>query len=653
MATCGHCLATPKSAVPVLPFSAANRITPSASPAPEAFSTIPQRLIALRHRMHALGWDAVLLPSSDPHLSEYLPERWQSREHFSGFTGSSGTLLVAAHGAALFTDSRYWTQAEAELAGSGIDLVKLDGPAAPAYAAWLTQLPGWGDTTAATLAADGHVMGLAQTQQLQDALAKVRAPTWRLHTSDDVVDGVWPDRVGLPLAPVREHLPPHASTSRRDKLAALRDAMRAKGATHHWMATLDDLAWLLNLRGCDVDYNPVFLGHALVSMDDVQLFVAEGKVNPGLQDRLAEDGVHVRPYAEALPAMGALPAGSTLMVDPKRITWGLRQAVPGGVNVVEALNPSTLAKSRKTSAEADFIREAMTRDGAAMCAFYAWFEQALGREAISELTIDERLTAEREKQPDYVSLSFPTIAGFNANGAQPHYRATPEAHAWLSTPQGLVAEGLLLIDSGAQYLGGTTDITRVWAIGKPTAAQKRDYTLVLKGTIALSRTRFPQGTLSPMLDAIARAPLWAEGLDFGHGTGHGVGYFLNVHEGPQSISKAVPHADMAMQPGMVTSIEPGLYRPGQWGIRIENLVLNVTVPPAVPDAAPGSPEHGDYLAFETLSLCPIDTRCIDLGLLRDDERAWLNAYHAEVLRRLSPCVSGEALQWLKLRTQPI
>lgn len=615
-------------------------------------SPIPARLSALRAHMAQRGWQAVLLPSSDPHLSEYLPERWQGRAHFSGFTGSSGTLLVATDRAAVFTDSRYWTQAEAELSGTGVDLVKLDGAPVPAYAQWLQAL-GLDSTQPATLALDGSVMGLAQTQQLIDALATLSAPAWRLHATDDVLDGVWPDRPGLPTAPVFEHLPPHACTSRRDKLAALRQTLQAKGASHHWVATLDDLAWLLNLRGADVDYNPVFLGHALIGPDDVQLFVGEGKVDAPLQARLADDGVVVRPYADALPALQGLAANSVLLIDPKRITWGLRQAVPAGVKVVEALNPSTLAKSRKTTAEATFIREAMERDGAAMCTFYAWLEQALGHEAVSELTIDERMTAERTRQPGYVSLSFPTIAGFNANGALPHYRATPDAFAMISTPQGLVAEGLLLIDSGAQYLGGTTDITRVWAIGTPSAAQKRDFTLVLKGTMALSRTRFPQGTLAPMLDAIARAPLWAEGLDFGHGTGHGVGYFLNVHEGPQSISKAVPHADMAMQAGMVTSIEPGLYRPGQWGIRIENLVLNVDVPSALPDAEPGTPEHGAYLAFETLSLCPIDTRCIDLSLLRDDERQWLNAYHAEVLRRLRPLVDGDALRWLETRTQPI
>ena len=596
------------------------------------------------------NWHACLVPSSDPHLSEYLPDRWQGRPWLSGFTGSSGTLLVSNTYAAVFTDSRYWEQAEAELAGSSVDLVKLDGPLVPACVQWLM---GQGDMTSAqtpTLALDGAVMGLAQTQSLRDALT---AKGWALHTRDDVLDGIWANRPGLPDAPVYEHVLPHAVTPRSDKIAALRQAMQGHGATHHWIATLDDLAWLLNLRGTDVEYNPVFLGHALISLDAVQLFVADGKIDAALQARLAVDSVVVQPYAQALSAMKGLSPSSVLLIDPKRITWGLREAVPTGVKVIEAINPTTLAKSRKTNAEATFIREAMVRDGVAMCAFYAWMEQALGREHVSELTIDERLSAERARQPGYVSLSFPTIAGFNANGALPHYRATPASFAVLSTPQGLTAEGLLLIDSGGQYLGGTTDITRVWGIGTPSAAQKRDFTLVLKSTMALSRARFPLGTLSPMLDAIARAPLWAEGLDFGHGTGHGVGYFLNVHEGPQSISKAVPDANMAMQAGMITSIEPGLYRPQKWGIRIENLVLNVPVPCAVQDAEPGTPEHGQYLAFETLSLCPIDTRCIDRSLLREDEVQWLNGYHATVLQRLKPHVSGDALAWLQTRTQAI
>ena len=309
------------------------------------------------------------------------------------------------------------------------------------------------------------------------------------------------------------------------------------------------------------------------------------------------------------------------------------------MRVVEAINPSTLAKSRKTAEEAAFIRDAMAEDGAAMCHFYAWFEAALARgEPLTELTIEEKLSAERAKRANFVGLSFPVIAGYNANGAMPHYRATRDSFAAIE------GDGLLLIDSGGQYLGGTTDITRVWPIGSVSAAMKRDYTLVLKGTIALSRTRFPRGTLSPMLDSIARAPMWAEGLEFGHGTGHGVGYFLNVHEGPQSISKTIPDATMAMEPGMITSIEPGVYRPGQWGVRIENLVLNVAGP---------STEFGEFLDFETLTLCPIDTRCIERSLLRDDEVAWLNQYHATVREKLAPRVQGAALAWLEQRTRPI
>ncbi|MFM8737862.1 MAG: M24B family metallopeptidase, partial [Betaproteobacteria bacterium] len=319
----------------------------------------------------------------------------------------------------------------------------------------------------------------------------------------------------------------------------------------------------------------------------------------------------------------------------------LRQAVPASVKVVESINPSTLFKSRKTHEEAAFIREAMARDGAAMCAFYAWFEQALGRERITELTIDERLSAERAKQPGFVGLSFPVIAGFAANGAMPHYRATPSAHA--------VIEGnsLLLIDSGGQYQGGTTDITRVWPVGQVSAAMKRDYTLVLKGTMALSRARFPRGTLSPMIDALARAPLWEQGIEFGHGTGHGVGYFLNVHEGPQSISKAIPEPHMAMEPGMITSIEPGVYRPGQWGVRIENLVLNVLA------TTPEGGAFGEFLEFETLTLCPIDTRCIERALMREDEIQWLNRYHAVVRERLLPLVHGDARAWLIARTEAL
>jgi len=600
--------------------------------------TAPARLRVeqLRGAMQQQGLHGVLIPSADPHLSEYLPGHWQGREWFSGFTGSMGTLVVTLGEAALFADSRYWVQAEAELAGSGIDLVKVPTGAAIHHLDWIAQhlQPGQ------TLGVDGQVLGLAAAKQLRSTCTEAGLA---LRTCPDPLAHAWPQRPHLPQAPIYAHPEAQASVPRQAKLAALRQALAQQGCTHHLVSTVDDVAWITNLRGADVDYNPVFLAHLLIGPHSATLYVGAGKVPPELAQALAADGVQLADYAQASAGLGALPAGSVLLIDPKRVTLGLREAVAPGVAVQEAINPSVLAKSRKTPEQAAFIRQAMVEDGIAMCHFYAWFEAALAAgERLTELTVDERLSAERAKRPGFVGLSFPTIAGFNANGAMPHYRATPESHAVIE------GHGLLLIDSGGQYLGGTTDITRVWPIGQASAAQKRDYTRVLQGTLALSRAQFPQGTLAPMLDALARTPLWAYGLDYGHGTGHGVGYFLNVHEGPQSISKTQPEPHMAMLPGMMTSIEPGLYRPGQWGIRIENLVLNVPAP--VQEAGE---EFGTFLAFETLTLCPIDTRCLDFSLLRADEIAWLNHYHATVRERLAPGLEGAGLAWLLERTQAV
>jgi Xaa-Pro aminopeptidase len=594
-----------------------------------------KRLAQLRSAMARAGIDAFVVPSSDPHLSEYLPGHWKGREWLSGFTGSVGTFIATANFAGVWTDGRYWTQAETELAGSEIALMKIPGAASQMHVDWLAA----NLTSGQTVAVDARVLGLAGARLLSDALS---AKGIALRTDIDLLDEVWQDRPALPADPVFEHLPPYATMSRLEKLAATRAAMEHHGAGFHFISTLDDIAYLFNLRGADVSFNPVFLAHALIGRADATLFVGEGKVPAEVRARLESDGVHLAPYANADTALSALPDGATLLLDPRRVTAGMRAAVAQGVSVVEAINPTTFAKSRKLDSEAVNVRAAMEQDGAALCEFFSWLEAELanpGRAPLDEVAIDTHITAARARRPNFISPSFSTIAGFNSNGAIMHYRAAQETCATIE------GDGLLLIDSGGQYLGGTTDITRVIPVGTPSEAQKRDYTLVLKGLINLSATRFPRGTRSPMLDAIARAPIWAAGIDYGHGTGHGVGYFLNVHEGPQTISPAVPpEPHTAMEPDMITSIEPGIYRPGRWGIRIENLVLNRVV---------DTTEFGEYLGFETLTLCPIDTRPLDRSLLREDEIAWLNAYHATVRARLEPIVAGAARDWLIERTEAI
>lgn len=597
-------------------------------------SPIPQRLQQLRFAMQQQSFDAVLIPSSDPHLSEYLPAHWQGREYFSGFTGSVATLIVTQDFAGCWVDSRYWSQAEHELAGTGVTMMKTNSAAATVYIEWLVQtLPAH-----SVLSVDGKVLGLATARALRSGLEEKNIV---LNTEQDILNTVWENRPSLPTASVFEHAPPFASTSRAEKLAMLRKAMRDKGADWHFISTVDDIAWLLNLRGSDVSYNPVFIAHALIGIDSATLFIQAEKVPAPIRTTLAQENIQLADYHSAAKALAQLPQDAKLLIDPRRITDGFKQAIADHVQIKESLNPSVLMKSRKTDAEIACVRTAMEQDGAALCEFFSWMEDSLGKTRITEITIDEQICAARARQAHFISPSFGTIAGFNANGAMPHYRATTELHAVIE------GDGLLLIDSGGQYLNGTTDITRVVGIGQVSPAQKRDFTLVLKGMIALSRMRFPRGTYSTSLDTIARAPMWAHGINYGHGTGHGVGFFLNVHEGPQSISGAIPDANMVMEAGMITSDEPGIYRPGKWGVRIENLLL------CKPADKLENGEFGEFLEFETLTLCPIDTRCMEMALLDQTEKDWINTYHAMVQQRLSARLTGAALHWLETRTQAI
>jgi len=595
---------------------------------------IPARLAALRQAMQQHGVAACIVPSADPHLSEYLPEHWQARAWLSGFTGSAGTLVVTAKHAGLWTDSRYFAQAERQLEGTGFTLMKLRVPHTPEHLQWLAEQSHSGDVVAVA----GDSVPLAAQRQMESLLGEAGA---RLRTDLDLPGQVWTDRPALPHAPITEHALAYACTSRADKFARLRTAMRKRGAAYHLLSSLDDIAWLANLRGSDVECNPVFLAHLLVSAESgATLFTGRTKLDDALVAKLAADGITVADYATVTDALADLPGGSALLFDPGRVVSAIAAAIPAAVERIEAANPSTAFKAVKNASELDHVREVMRRDGAALAHAFREIEHQLGAgKPLTELDVHRLVHAARAAQPDFVGESFATIAGYQANGAMPHYRATQASHSALK------AEGLLLIDSGGQYLGGTTDITRVLALGPVSAEQKRDATLVLKGMISLSRARFPKGASGPQLDALARAPLWAAGMDYGHGTGHGVGYFLNVHEGPQSIRPPVAGSALVpLEPGMISSIEPGLYKPGRHGIRHENLAVVVEA---------DRTEFGDYYAFETLTLCPFDRRALDINLLSPDERAWLDDYHATVRAALSPLLDGADLAWLIWHCAPL
>ena len=581
-----------------------------------------QRVAQLRALMVQEGLDAFLVLSADPHLSEYLPDFYKSRVFLSGFSGSVGTLLFTQDHAFLWVDGRYWLQAENELSGTGINLQKED--ANNTFVGWIAK----NLSVDSTLGTDFAVLNCELKKELENKIKLVCA---------DLVAKLWENRPALPKAPIYEALNP--SYTCKEKLAMVRKAMKELGAEYHLISSLDDIAWLTNLRGADVTYNPVFLAHLLITPDDVLLFVDRDKVCVALEEKLKNDGFSLYPYERTRECLGELRA-SGLLLEPRKVTALLLEGLPTSIKLIESINPSTHMKARKTDSEIAHIREAMVQDGVALCEFFAWFEEARARgESISELTIDEKLTAQRAKHPSYISDSFATIAGFNANGALPHYRATAESHAQI------LGDGLLLIDSGGQYQNGTTDITRVVPIGQINEAHKRDYTLVLKALINMSSASFPEDIPMPLIDAITRAPLWRENIDYMHGTGHGVGYFLNVHEGPQVLSYRAPALEKTKaKAGMITSIEPGIYRSGKWGIRLENLVANVPVD------EPKEQDFGKFLRFETLTLCPFEPSCIEVGLLSESEKSWLNGYHEHVYASLSPHLGGRALAWLEART---
>lgn len=588
-----------------------------------------EKLVAIRDLMKREGIDAYIIPSSDPHISEYLPDRYKCIAWACGFTGSAGTLVITADFAGLWTDARYFVQAAEQLAGSGYELVKLKVQHAPEYAGWLAEnLP-----AGAVVSFDGKLASMALAKAVQDILLPIGV---QVEGHVDLLTPIWYDRPALPAAAAYLIDEQTAGESGSAKLARLRGEMGRYHVDTYLISALDDLAWLFNIRGNDVACNPVVLGFALITMADATLFIDRGKLATEDQTALAAMGVTLAAYDTLAQALGQLPEGTSILLDPKRTCFASYNLLAPSVNVVERTNPTTTFKAVKNEVEIAHTRTTMVKDGVALTRFFKWLESAIGNEHLTEISIAARLRRFRADQEGFVGESFDTIAGYQAHGALPHYKATPESDSTLQ------AKGLLLVDSGGQYRTGTTDITRVISLGDSTAEERKDYTLVLKGMIEGSMAIFPKGTRGYQIDAITRKPLWDHLRNYGHGTGHGVGFFLNVHEGPHVFNTAA--VDVPIETGMITSIEPGLYREGEYGIRIENLVASV--------------DHqqtgfGTFMVFETLTLCYIDTQLIDRSLLERKHIDWLNDYHSVVYERIAPHLTIQEKQWLGQKTKPI
>lgn len=604
-------------------------------------TTIAQRIDALREELRRENLFAFIFPSTDPHQSEYTADHWKGREWISGFNGSAGTAVVTLHSAALWTDSRYFIAAAQQLEGTEFQLMRERIDGTPTIAEWLGQECGPG----AEVALDGMCSSASAVKELIDELRKQGGIT--LRTNFDVLQRIWTDRPAIPTAPIVPQPLEYAGEDVASKLMRIRQALRQVHADGMLMASLDDIAWTLNLRGSDVHCNPVFVSYLLISTRSATLFVDEAKLTPAARQHLQQYGIATASYDAVKDGLRHYP-DYNILADPDEVSDTLMHAIKSGkngqlsplnsqfLNLISHPSPVPAMKAVKTEAEQQGFRQAMIRDGVALVRFLRWLKPAIAAGGQTEMSIDRKLTALRAEQPLYQGLSFDTIAAYQAHGAIVHYEATPNTDAPLRP------EGLLLLDSGAQYIDGTTDITRTIALGPVTDRQRHIYTLVLKGHIQLQLLRFPDGASGTQLDAIARSPLWHEGLNFLHGTGHGVGAYLNVHEGPHQIR--MEYRPAPLHAGMTVTDEPGIYIEGQFGVRIENVLL--TQPWRETD-------FGRFLQFETLTLCPIDTAPLDISLLTPEELRLLNDYHQLVYDRLAPHLDAPDRDWLCSATAPI
>jgi len=592
-------------------------------------NSISERIEVLRSRMRDMGMTAYIIPASDPHISEYIAPRWKSREWISGFDGSAGTVVVTMTEAGLWTDSRYFLQAEQQLASTGIELFRIGVPETPDYTEWIISQINEGDV----VGLDGAVFTVNDVRRISDILSQKKIVT---ETKYDLFESIWTDRPGLPTEEIFSLPVEYSGVSASEKISRVQDVLRATASDLLLIAALDEIAWLYNIRGNDVECNPVAVAYAVVRQNEAILFIDAEKVSDEMRMILSNEGIILADYQKITDYLQALPDRTVIMLDGNKVNYALCSSMIERCRLIERISPVTLMKCVKNETELSGIRNAMIKDGVALTRFFMWLERSVGVEPVTECDIAEKLYDFRDEQMLFVGESFSTIAGYAGHGAIVHYRAVPQSASEIKK------ESFLLIDSGGQYFDGTTDITRTIALGDVSAQMKKDYTLVLKGHIAIATCRFPEGTRGAQIDVLARKALWDEGLNYLHGTGHGVGHFLNVHEGPQSIR--MDENPTKLQPGMVISNEPGLYRTNEYGIRLENLVV-------VQELVSG--EYGRFYGFETLTLFPFDMKSIDVTLLDKKEIEWLNRYHASVFEKLSEKLTEEERGWLSEKTKMV
>jgi len=588
-----------------------------------------QKLEFLRAALKYKGIDTYIVPSTDPHLGEYTPDHWQIIRWLTGFTGSTATVVVTDNFAGLWTDSRYFIQAEKQLAGSGFGFVKPDALQRNDFMDFICENARPGHE----IGIDGRVISTTNFRRLEKRLKNKKVS---IHVDCDLISGIWDDRPALPVSVAFDHPVKFSGKERSVKISDVREQMRKQNADYHLLTASEDIMWLLNIRGNDLQYSPLLFSYALIGKTQILLFIDDGKVPLKLASEFDNQGIVIMPYDEVTDIVPSVVKGFSVLIDPASTSVALYNSISDRSKIIESISIPGRLKSIKNKTEIENLGNVMIKDGVALTRFFYWFDNNHGKLPMTESSLADKLVELRRQQEDFIEPSFATIVAFNENSALPHY--TPET----GTGVEIGDRGLLLVDSGGQYMGGTTDITRTIPVGITSPGQKRDFSLILKGHISLALAKFPEGTKGYQLDFSARRAMWEAGINYAHGTGHGVGYCLNVHEGPQSISPA--DNKTVIESGMLTSNEPAIYREGEYGIRIENLIL------CYEDE---ETEFGQFLRFDTVSLCYIEKSLIDKTLLDRKEIDWLNAYHSEVYDKLSPYLSGEEKEWLKEKTDPL